>query len=238
MKQFYTLILWRKTERKDITFEEIAKRAYETILLFKALDSKYQPNYAKVSSKKDAKLFDWNYNNFYNYLKSNVNHEGKKEFIELGYTCGFFSSLNSNESCGYNLHVGTTENPFINTFIVQFSMNMEIFDEKISKKIESIFRQAVNKFEPFWGCVVNSLLNETEGYLNEDDSFPKAFHWLNYLSDEMLKKLDKKALSLLVKKYDQIEYDGNIIKLKNIALDANLVEDVKLKKEVDETLTR
>lgn len=237
MEQFYKLILWRKAEKEDVPFEEIAKRAYETITLFKVLEPKYQPNYEKVFSKKDAKLFDWDYNNFYNYLKSNVNREGKIEFKELGYSIGFFSSLNSNESCGYDLRVGATENPFTNTFLVRFSINMDIFNEEMSRKIELIFKQAVKIFEPFWGCVVNSRLNATDGYLNNDNSFPKAFHWLNYLSDEMLERLNKKALNALEKKY-KIERDGNIIKLKNIALNANLAEDVKLKKDVDDVLVR
>lgn len=237
MDQFYKLILWRKAEREDVSFEEIAKRAYETITLFKVLEPKYQPNFEKVFSKKDAKLFDWDYNNFYNYLKSNVNREGKTEFKELGYSIGFFSSLNSNESCGYDLRVGATENPFTNTFLVRFSINMDMFNEEMSRKIELIFKQAIKIFEPFWGCVVNNRLNTTEGYLNNDNSFPKAFHWLNYLSNEMLDKLDKKVLNALEKKY-KIECDGNIIKLKNIALNANLAEDVKLKKDVDDALVR
>ena len=81
---------------------------------------------------------------------------------------------------------------------------MDIFNEEMSRKIELIFKQAVKIFEPFWGCVVNSRLNATDGYLNNDNSFPKAFHWLNYLSDEMLERLDKKALNALEKKYEEL----------------------------------
>lgn len=238
MEQSYKIIMWRKCEADDIGFDDIAKRAYETIMVSQIWASKYQPNYKTVRSLKDAKLFDWSYENFYDTLKAGVNREGQTIFQDLGYSCRFFSSTNSNESCGYGLTVGNTNNLFVNDFTVDLPIGMGVFQKEMSGEIEAFFRQATNVFEPFWGCVVNSFMHNEMAYLNKEKSFPTEFHWLNYLSDEMMSKVNPKAVKKLAKKHPEFECDGNIIKLQNIALDANKPEDVALKNEVDKALVR
>ena len=78
MLQYYTLIFWRKHERQDITFDEIAERAYKTLGIYQKLPEKYRPNDVRVYRKEDAKLFEWSYQNFYNELKKSVNQENSK----------------------------------------------------------------------------------------------------------------------------------------------------------------
>jgi len=238
MMQYFTLRLCRESESSDVTFDEVAKRTYDTIEVFRVLEQKYQPNYATVWRKKDAKLFDWSYENFCKHLKESVNREGDLVFEDLGRTCGFFSSLKNHESLGYMFTVGTTNPKFINTFKVNFPIEFDYFDEKMSKKMEDIFRQAVKVFEPFWGCMENSLITNESKCFNEDMSFPTEFHWLNYLSDDMMSKVNPKAVKKLAKKYNEFECKDNIIKLQNIALNAHSPEDVKLKNDVDKALAR
>lgn len=90
MIQRHSIVLWRQAERKDKSFEEIAKEAYEVLDLFQCYPQELRPNYLTVKTKKDIKEFDWNYKNFSEQLKKGINKEGEVIFNELGYSISFF----------------------------------------------------------------------------------------------------------------------------------------------------
>lgn len=94
MIQRHSIILWKKAERKDKDFEEIAKETYEVLKQFQECPQELRPNYLTAKTKKDIKEFDWNYENFRSMLKKGVNKEGENIFEDLGYSISFFSSLN------------------------------------------------------------------------------------------------------------------------------------------------
>lgn len=238
MQQWYSLILWRKPEKESVTFEEVAKRAYQTISVFMELQPNYRPNYAKVGKKRDAKLFEWNYDNFCDYLNKKARKTSQQMFKDLGYTCGFFSSLNSGESCGYSLSVGITNKMFVNSFVVEFSTSMDYFNGEVSAKIEELFRRSVKTFNPYWGCVVNMGMKECDNFLTADDSSPNEIHWLNYMSNSMLKNLNPKGIKRLTKECKQFKCEDNFIKLQDVALNADVVEDVRLKEYAQQLLLK
>lgn len=74
---WYTIGFWRKTEQSGIPFDEIARRAYDTITIFNDLQEEYRPNYQTVRRKRDAVPFDWGYDNFYEKLKKMLTNPKK-----------------------------------------------------------------------------------------------------------------------------------------------------------------
>lgn len=72
MIQRHSIILWKKAERKDKDFEEIAKETYEVLKQFQECPQELRPNYLTAKTKKDIKEFDWNYENFRSMLKKEL----------------------------------------------------------------------------------------------------------------------------------------------------------------------
>lgn len=69
------MIFWRHTEKENTSFDDISERIYKVFQIFnKNLPYEYCPNYKTVNKKCDAKIYDWNYENFCNDLKKNINH--------------------------------------------------------------------------------------------------------------------------------------------------------------------
>ena len=235
MLQYYTLIFWRKHERQDITFDEIAEQAYKTISIYQKLPEKYRPNYLRVYRKEDAKLFEWSYQNFYNELKKGVNQENGQIFVDLGYSIGFFSALDNNDACGYSIGVGKTNELFSNTFVIDLALDMDYFTPENSKLIEELFRETVQTFEPYFGATINSLMDNCN-YFNKTTNELQSLHWLTYVSPELSTNLKESKLKKLMKKYKEFEYDNGFIKLQNIALNAENPKDVKYKEEVEREL--
>ena len=46
------MLLWRNSEKPEISFDEVAERAYSAMELFNALLPKYRPNFLTVWRKK------------------------------------------------------------------------------------------------------------------------------------------------------------------------------------------
>lgn len=106
MIQRHSIILWRKADRADKSFEEISKEAYEVLNLFQDCPQELRPNYLTAKTRKDVKEFDWNYENFSNMLKKGINREGETTFEDLGYSTSFFSSLDEQNSTAFIMTAG------------------------------------------------------------------------------------------------------------------------------------
>jgi len=237
MEQYYILQLLRKPEKCNVSFEEIAERAYKTIMLFQKLPKEFRPTYLCANRKKDCKLMEWNYQNFYDILKKNDNHTEEKVFEDLGYTFDCFSSLNNSISCGYSMLVGITNTKLVNSFIMRLSYNIEYFDEATSKQIKELFEESVKIFEPYFGCVYNSLLRSSKKYnTNDDETMPTAVHWLNYWSKDMIGNIGEQKIKRLSKIYKELEYKEGFLKLQDIAIDSKNPKDVEYKAEVEKFL--
>ena len=55
MIQRHSMILWKKAERENKSFEEISKEAYEVLSLFQDCPQELRPNYLTAKTKKDIK---------------------------------------------------------------------------------------------------------------------------------------------------------------------------------------
>nr|MCR4933690.1 hypothetical protein [Lachnospiraceae bacterium] len=160
MVQCYSIILWKKAEKNDKSFNQIAEDAFSVLEVFKNFSSEFRPNYLSAASKKEVREFDWDYNSFYSLLKSGVNKEGKEIFKDLGYSVSFFSSKEDEKSCGINLHVGAKNERLLNTLIVDLPISFDMCKVENAKIIYDLFSGLVNVFRPFWGCVSDNILSK------------------------------------------------------------------------------
>lgn len=231
MLQLHNMILWSKPKEKD--FENLAKKAYRIMELLKEFGSDLEPKYLTINRKKDAVPFEWNYKNFKNALVKGVNKEGETEFPELGYSIDFFSSLESQHSSSVRMKIGNQRSEFVDNLVIQFPKSYSL--EKMNQdkdKIKVLFNNCVHLFQPYWGCISNSVnMDRFDNYVKNDK--PSTLHWLNYWGEDILRNTPViKAVSFPVYYIEPIE-KGWFIQLKDEPLDDTLEQDIQLQAEAN-----
>lgn len=235
MTQRHSIILWKKAEREDKNFEELAKEAYDIFNIFHNYPQELRPHYLTVKSLKDVKKFDWNYENFSSELKKGINREGAKVFEELGYSISFFSSMDEDNSCGFRIRVGNKIDKFYNTLIVNLPLSLNLYDEKTADMIGNMFEELVHVYHPFWGCISNKALSRKYGkYL--EGNLPTTVHWMNYWSEDIIHAIGKKRIQKIVNRNSLISFQEGIIKIKNVALDVDKEDDIRFHDELQKQL--
>lgn len=238
IRQYYTMIFWRKAENENVSFEDVAKMGFDIMTIFnKFLSNEYRPNFKTVRDIKNVSIYDWSYDSFALDLKQNVNHTKEKIFQELGYSMNFFSSLNNNRSVSYSLSIGKTNINFTNSIIVQFPVLFDYFNEDIYNSMKIIFYKVVERFSPYFACVVNSKLKNNGHYLGQD-LIPNGVHWLNYWSQDILNSININKLLVLKEENPEFSYNDGIIQVKNSPLNADIEDDVSYIRHIEDILLK
>ena len=130
MVQRHSIILWRKAEKMEKSFEQISKEAFEVLNIFQEYSQELRPNYLTAKTKKQVKEFDWNYKNFSEQLKTGINKENDRIFKELGYSISFFSSMDEKNSSAFSMTVGNKCAPFYNVLVVDLPLSYDLYNTK------------------------------------------------------------------------------------------------------------
>lgn len=234
MYQSFRMILWSKVNKEE--FGNSAEKAYKIMQLLRAMGSELYPKYECVYRKRDAKEFEWNYENFENLVKRGVNKEGKNIFLESGYSIDFFSSLEESESAEISMSIGTSDPKFINTFILRFPQTYDFQKlESNTEYIEGLFKNAINILEPFWGCIANSANSRRfESYIK--NNLPTSIHWFTFLGKDIVNNIGKnRVINAPVYAVEKLE-DGYFIKLDKAPLNDNNIEDLNKQSKVNNYL--
>lgn len=235
MIQRHSIILWKKAEKEDKTFEEISTEAYEVLKLFQAYSQKMRPNYLTAKTKKDIRRFDWNYENFSNVLKTGINKEDKNIFENLGYAISFFSSIDEEDSCTFQMRVGNKNEKFFNTLIVNLPLSINLYDEKTAQEISNLFEQLVQVYIPYWGCVSNKELSRKYGQFLVGN-LPTTVHWINYWSEDIIRSIGMKKIQKIIDKYPIVSLKNGTLSINDTALDVNKEDDIKFHDELQKRL--
>lgn len=226
MIQRHSIILWKKAEEENKIFEEISAEAYEVFKLFHNYPQKLRPNYSTAKTKKNIRRFDWNYENFSNELKKGINKEGKNTFENLGYSISFFSSMDEEDSCTFQMRAGNKNEKFFNTLIVNLPLSLNLYDEKMAGKISNLFEKLVQAYMPYWGCVSNKVLSRKYGqYLEEN--LPTTIHWINYWSEDITSAIGMEKIHKIIDKYPIISFKKGILSINDTALDVDKEDDIR-----------
>lgn len=225
MIQRHSIILWKKADEREKSFEAIAEEAFAVLNTFSHYPDEFKLKFLPANSEKEVKEFAWNYNNFKELLKSGVNKEGNTCFEDLGYSVSFFSSMNSMESCSVNVRVGNKNEKFTNTLIVNIPLSFNLYEEDDAKICRKLFVELVNIFQPFWGCISNKVLARKYGkYL--DGNLPATIHWMNYWTTDIINSVGLSKILDVVENNQGLEFNNGILKLRNAALNMANENDI------------
>lgn len=231
MIQRHSIILWKKAEKKDKDFGEIAKETYDVLKLFQDCPQELRPNYFTAKTKKDIKEFDWNYESFKSMLKMGINKEGENIFEDLGYSISFFSSINEQNSCGFDILAGNKNEKFYNALIINLPLSLNLYNEKTAEIIKNIFEKLVQSYMPFWGCISNKVLSRKYGKFL-DGNMPTTVHWMNYWSEDIVCTMGEKKIWKMVDKYQMLTFMNGILSIKSTALDTDKEDDMNFHEEL------
>lgn len=231
MVQRHSIILWKKAENEDKSFEQISKEAYDVFKLFLDYPWELKPNYLTVKSKKNIEKFDWNYDNFSNILKRGVNQDGNTLFEKLGYSISFFSTLDEKYSCAFQMKTGNKNNKFYNTFTINLPIILDLYDKNTADMIRILFENLVSTYKPYWGCISNKELSRKYGkFLN--GNLPTAIHWINYWTEEIIREIGLEKIQKIVDLGSEIKFQKGILIIKDTALNVEKDEDIKFYDEI------
>lgn len=235
MIQRHSIILWKKAEKQDKSFEEIAKEIYEVLNLLQGFPQELRPNYLTAKTKKDARRFDWNYENFISRLKMGINKEGENIFEDLGYSMAFFSSMNEYDSCSIEIIAGNKNEKFYNSLIISLPLSLNLYDKKIADNIKNLFEKLVQAYIPYWGCVSNRVLTRKYGKFLEGN-LPSTVHWINYWSEDIVSAVGIKKIKKFVDENPPISFQKGTLTIKDTALDLDKEDDIRFHNELQKQL--
>lgn len=231
MIQRHSIILWKKAEKPDKSFEEISNEAYRVLDLFQDMPCELRPNYLTAYTKKGIKEFDWNFENFTNILRAGISKEGKKTFESLGYSISFFSSFDEEKSCDFSLIAGNKSEKTHNALIIDLPLAFNLYDKANAELIISLFRKLVRLYIPYWGCVSNNVLARKYGKFLEG-SRPTTVHWMNYWPEEVVRAVGIDRIQGLIQGNQGTSFDDGILLVKDTAFDLSKEEDIRLHEKI------
>lgn len=235
MVQEQTIILWKKADEEDRSFEEIALEIFEVLSLLQNCPENLRPNYLTVSSLNNAVKFTWSLQNFMDSLKEGVNREGDRVFEELGYSISFFSSFDEKDSCSIMVGAGIKSKLFWNTLIIHLPSSLDLYDRSAAVFVTNLFQNFAQKYTPFWGCISNDAIPVPRGIFLEGN-LPTGIHWINYWSDEIVHTVGMERIYKAINAYPSIVFKNGILLIKDTALDINKEEDIQLYERLNEQL--
>lgn len=218
MQQEHSLIFWARA-KADETFDEAAEKAYPLMQLLMTKGEDFFPKYKVPSRAKNKDLpFEWTFENFKKVLRKGSNREGKVEFLDLGYSIGFVSSLNRKKETYLRLKVGTQSPRSHNTMMIEFSENSYFSEKEQANRLEELFKDCIPLFDPYWAAIINR--DNTMKPQNNDIPLNKFVHWLNYWGSDLIDEIGEDRLKVSPLFSTEKWHDGYLVKLQENPIDS------------------
>lgn len=223
----HSMILWAKPREEP--FEETVNKTYSILNILKEFGPELSPNFLPAYSKKNVKPFDGSIVTLEELIKKGINKEGKTVFPDLGYTVDFFSSLDDMDAAKISFHVGTTHKRMSNVLVVDFPASFPMYsDNQLNEKIIDLFKKCIAVFDPYWGCISNSLNTRRYNFKLWENDQPKTIHWVNYFGDDMPRKVEERLIKTAPVYKAERYHDGYLIILKKTPIDDENQEDIEI----------
>lgn len=232
--QINKIILWKKTESKDKSFEEIAKEAYSVLMVFKEYPM-LRPKYLPALSQDEVRTFSWEFNEFKDILAKCINQEDGKVFEDLGYHFSCFSSMDDMSSCRLDMSVGIKNDKFMNVLAVDLPYSLDLSEKENADLIKKLFCEIVDRFCPFWGCVLNRAILRSYGRLFKGD-LPSTIHWVNYWNENIAEQVGKEKIEKIVQNHPDILWENNFLIVKETALSSENRADLNYQRYLHKML--
>lgn len=225
MIQKHTIVIWKKSNRNVAHENLIFQETYSILKILSRFPKELRANYIATEKRSDVRPFHLNERNLLNLLQ-----------ISAGESCRleFYSSLKEEESASISIDIGNSDE-FYDTVIIGIPLSLNVFDTKDADVIRKLFFELIAGLNPFWGCVSNRVVARKLGsYL--DGNLPNAVFWLNYWSKTVQNAVGVSRIKKVIKKFEDVYFDNGIFCMKDIALDAESVSDMKYIRHVEKYL--
>ena len=222
MIQKHTIVIWKKSNRNVVHENLIFQETYYILKILSRFPKELRANYIATEKRSDVRPFHLNERNLLNLLQ-----------ISAGESCRleFYSSLKEEESASISIDIGNSDE-FYDTVIIGIPLSLNVFDTKDADVIRKLFFELIAGLNPFWGCVSNRVIARKLGsYL--DGNLPNAVFWLNYWSKTVQNAVGVSRIKKVIKKFEDVYFDNGIFCMKDIALDAESVSDMKYIRHVE-----
>lgn len=216
MREKNELIFWSKS--REESFDEAAERTYALLQMLREHGEEVYPRY-QGKRRKNKVPFEWNLENF----KKAFRKSGDKDFQDIGYTMWFLSTPEEKTQACILFSNGTRSPRLQNTLNIRLSPDFSFYEEENIHNVEQIFRKCIDRFDPYWGAVINT--NNTRRPEYKESSLDERVHWLNYWGPEQVEEVGEEKLQqaplLAVEKH----YEGYLLKLQPSLIRSDGEED-------------
>ena len=217
--QIHKIILWKKAEKADKSFDEICKDLFKVLCVFDEFPNEMRPNYFSAYSKNSFKSFNHSYEELKIILKDFVNKERNSNFDNLGYRFSMFSSLENQKSFGYQILVGNKDERFSNSIVVSIPLDFNCYNSDNYNMIFDLFSKLTKAFNPYWGCISNKMISDQyDSFI--DNKKPTTFHWVNFFDEELQNIIGIEKIYNSLNVFSDIKFEDNILSLKKVPINA------------------
>lgn len=213
--QIHKIILWKKAEKTDKSFDEISKDLFKVLCVFDEFPYEMRPNYFSAYSKNSFKVFNHSYDELKITLKDFVNKEQNINFDNLGYRFSMFSSLDNKKSFSYQILVGNKDERFNNSFVISIPLDFNCYISENYNMIFDLFVKLTKTFNPCWGCISNKIISDQYDSFIENKK-PTTFHWVNYFDEELQNIIGIEKIYKSINVFPDIQFENNILSLQKV----------------------
>lgn len=128
----------------------------------------------------------------------------------VGYVLSLFSSMDELASCSLLICNGSANKKLPDTINIGFPLCWDWRDDERAAFLEHLFKDLIEAFRPFWGCLANLSAVQQERYVV--DGMLTTLHWLNYIPEPMLSQIDSRNLPKVLALPDCSLINGTILK--------------------------
>ena len=211
----------RSTDREKLIFQEI----YSVLEILSKFPQELRANYIATGKRSDVRLFHLDQNNLLDLLQIGDDESCRLEF---------YSSLIEENSASISIDVGNNDD-FFDTVVIGLPLSLNAFDPEGSELIKRLFSGLVTELDPFWGCVSNRMIaRNLDSYL--DGNLPNAVFWLNYWCKTMQNAIGMLRIKKATRKFAETYFDNGLFCMKDTALDAESISDMKYLRQVERCL--
>ncbi len=217
--QIHKIILWKKAEETDKSFDEISKDLFKVLCVFDEFPNEIRPNYFSAYSKNSFKKFNHSYETVKTILKDFVNKEQNISFDNLGYRFSLFSSLENKKSFGYQILVGNKDKRFNNSIVISIPLGFDCYNSDNYNLIFNLFVKLSKAFNPYWGCIANKIISDQYNSFI-DNKKPTTFYWVNYFDEDLQNIIGIEKIYESLSVFPNIRFKDNILSLQKVPINA------------------
>lgn len=230
--QIHKIILWKKAEKKDKSFEEISNDLFNLLCVFDEFPNEMRPNYFSAYSKNSFKNYDHSFETLKTMLNDFVNKEHNNNFDNLGYRFSMFSSLENKKSFGYQILVGNKDERFNNSIVISIPIGFDCYNSDNYNLIFDLFVKLTNVFNPYWGCISNKIISDKYDSFFENKK-PTTIHWINYFNEELQKIIGIERIYNSLSLFSNIKFKDNVLSLQESPINAFNQSEMNYHRQVE-----